>query len=132
MLMISSLGGLFAFAGYLLVSLVMLAVFTRVYTAATPYDEAAEIRAGHMAPAIALSGAMLGYTMPLLVASYAQAGFVEFLAWGVIAGLVQLGVFWLLHRLLPTMIETNNAAGALCIATASVCAGLINAASFLP
>jgi hypothetical protein len=41
-------------------------------------------------------------------------------------------VFKVLHGLLPRVIETNNAAGWTCFATASICAGLINAASFLP
>ena len=132
MLIASTIGGVLAFVGYLAVSLVMLAAFTRIYMLFTPYDEVTEIGAGHLAPAIALSGAMLGFTLPLLVASYTQAGFIDFAAWSVLSGIVQLGVFWLLHRLLPHVIETNNNAGALCFATASVCAGLINAASFMP
>lgn len=124
--------GLAMFAAYLGAGLGVLALFTRLYMWITPYDDVAEISAGHMAPAIALSGAMLGFTFPLLAASYAQSGFEDFVAWSVIACVVQLTVFWMLHWLLPRVIETNNPAGALCFAVASLCAGLINAASFVP
>ena len=123
---------LILFISYTTASLVLLAVFTRLYIWVTPYDEMADISNGRVAPAIALGGAMLGFTFPLLVASYLHSDMLEFLAWGFLACLVQLGVFWLLHGLLPRVIETNNAAGAICFAAASVCAGLINAASFIP
>ena len=39
---------------------------------------------------------------------------------------------WVMHRLLPRVIEANNSAGAICYAAASVATGLINAASFIP
>jgi putative membrane protein len=120
------------FAAYFASGLVMLAIFTRFYLWITPYDEGKEIRNGRMAPAIALTGAMLGFTFPMVVASYAHARFDEFLAWGAVSCIVQLLVFGALHRLLPRMIETNNAAGATCFAAASICVGLINAASFVP
>jgi putative membrane protein len=120
------------FAVYLVSSLAMLMLFTRLYIWITPYSEAKEIKAGEIAPAIALAGAMLGFTFPLLVASYAHGGFLDFLAWSAISCAVQLLVFKVLYALLPRVIETNNAAGALCFAAASICAGLINAASFLP
>jgi len=127
-----TLDGLLLFAAYLISSLAVLAGFTLLYMWVTPYDEMKEIKEGHLAPAIALSGAMIGFTFPLLVASYSHAGFADFLAWALIACIVQLLVFWLLHWLLPRVIETNNTAGALCFATASVCTGLVNAASFVP
>ena len=75
---------------------------------------------------------MLGFTFPLLVASYIHSSTLAYVAWSVVACVVQLGVHWAMYRLLPRAIETGNAAGAMCYATASVCAGLINAASFIP
>jgi putative membrane protein len=124
--------GLMLFGLYFAAGLVMLAVFTRLYIWVTPYDELNEISKAHLAPAIALAGAMLGFTFPLLVASYTHSNIFGFLAWGAVACLAQLLVFWVLHWLLPKVIETNNAAGATCFAAASICVGLINAASFIP
>jgi putative membrane protein len=123
---------LLLFATYLGAGLALLAGFTFLYMRITPYDEAAQIKDGEAAPAIALAGAMLGFTFPLLVASHVRSGFTDFIAWGLIACLVQLVVFWVLYWLLPRVIATNNSAGALCFATASVCAGLLNAVSFMP
>ena len=124
--------GFLLFVLYLCLSLILLTGFTWAYIKITPYDEAVDISAGKMAPAIALAGAMLGFTFPLLVASYTHSELYWFVAWALVASVVQLGVFWLMHALLPRVIETNNMAGATCFAVASVCAGLINAASFIP
>ena len=124
--------GLIWFLVYLAFSLGLLAAFTWAYIQVTPYDDIRDIHDGKLAPAIALAGAMLGFTFPLLVASYTHAEFLWFLAWALLACAVQLVVFGVLHRMLPRVIVTNNAAGATIFAAASVCAGLINAASFIP
>jgi putative membrane protein len=132
MAMFATFEGLLLFLAYLLTGLVVLTLFMALYMWVTPYDEAREIAEGHLAPAIALSGAMLGFTFPILMASYMHAEFLGFLAWAIIASVVQLLAFKGMYRLLPRVIETNNSAGALCFAVAAVCAGLINAASFMP
>jgi putative membrane protein len=128
---LQELSGVLFFVLYFAASIAMLAAFTWLYVHVTPYDEAKEISEGKLAPAIAMAGALLGFTFPLLVASYTHSSLVGFLAWGVLACLVQLFAFWVLHGLLPRVIETNNVAGATCFAAASVCVGLMNAASFI-
>ncbi len=125
----SGIGGFLVYFG---LSLALLVAFTMLYVRVTPYDEARDISNGNLAPAVALAGAMLGFTFPLLMASYTHSDLRGFLAWSVISCLTQLGVFWVLYRVLPNVIEANNVAGASCFATASVCAGLMNAASFMP
>ena len=125
----SGIGGFLVYFGF---SLALLVAFTMLYVRVTPYDEARDISNGKLAPAVALVGAMLGFTFPLLMASYTHSDLRGFLAWSVISCLTQLGVFWVLYRVLPNVIEANNVAGASCFATASVCAGLMNAASFIP
>lgn len=128
-----SFQGVYMFCLYLVLGVGLLAVFARLYTWITPYDESVDIAQGKLAPAIALSGALIGFTMPLLVASYTHASVLGFIIWGSLACLVQLLLFWLLaYKLMPRMIETNNPAGATCFAAASFCVGLINAASMLP
>ena len=127
-----SFEGLKLFALYLGLSLVMMAIFVRLYIWTTPYHEPTEIAKGKLAPAIALSGAMLGFTFPLLVASFSRSSVYGFVAWATLACFVQLLLFQVLYRLMPKSIEANNVASATCYASASVCVGLINAASFLP
>ena len=129
---LQGIDALLLFALYFATGVAMLAAFTWLYLRITPYDEAADISKGNMAPAVALAGAMLGFTFPLLVASYTHSNFVGFLAWGVLSCLMQLLAFWIMYWLLPRVIETNNVAGATCFAAASVCVGLVNAASFIP
>ena len=124
--------GFLLFAIYLAAGVAMLAAFTRGYMQITPYDEMKQIEEGQMAPAIALSGAVLGFTFPLLVASYTHTSFAGYLAWSGISCCTQLAVLWGMYRVLPRAIQSNNAAGATCYAAASIAIGLINAASFIP
>src|SRR5271165_6238604 len=91
--------GMLLFAAYLISSLIMLGLFTSLYIWFTPYDEGQDIKAGKLAPAVALAGAMLGFTFPLLIASYVRSGFTDFLAWSFVSCLVQLLVFRVLHVL---------------------------------
>ena len=109
-----------------------LAAFTWLYIQITPFNEAEDIATGRLAPAVALAGAMLGFTLPLVVASYTRIDLIGFMAWGFITCLVQLAVFRAMYWLLPRSIENNNVAAATCFAAASVCVGLLNAASFIP
>lgn len=127
-----SIESLTLFFLYLGLGLAMLAGFTKLYVWFTPYSEPEGIAKGDLAPAIALAGAILGFTFPLIVASYVRSGVLGFLAWGILACMVQLLLFKLLYWLMPRMIENNNVAVATCFAAASVCVGLINAASFIP
>jgi putative membrane protein len=124
--------GLKLFVLYLGLSLVMLTIFVRLYIWTTPYHEPTEIAKGKMAPAIALAGAMLGFTFPLLIASYSHSSVPGFIAWASLACFVQLILFQVMYWLMPKSIEANNVASATCYAAGSVCVGLINAASFLP
>lgn len=132
MAILNSLGNFALFIGYLMAGLALLVAFANLYLWVTPYDDMADIREGKLAPAIALSGAMLGFTFPILMSSYLHTTLLGFVLWGAIAGLVQLAVFWSMYRFMPKAIETNNVAGSTCFAVAAVCAGLLNAASFIP
>lgn len=123
---------LISFLLYFCSGVVLLAVFTRIYVWFTPYSEFVEIRAGKKAPAIALGGAMIGYTIPIVAASHAGVDFSEFMLWAVISGIVQLVCFKVLYGLLPRQIEADNQAVATFFAAASVSIGLINAFSLIP
>lgn len=132
MAILNSIESVLWFLTYLGFSLVMLGAFVLLYFQITPHEDMKLIHAGNISAAIALGGAMLGFTFPLLMASYLQATFIGFLVWSAIACLVQLAVFWALYYFMPRTIEVNNAAGAVVFAIVAVCAGLMNAASFIP
>ncbi len=127
-----SVPALLNFLLYTAASVVMLAAFTRLYIGITPYDEMAQIRASKKAPAIALAGAMLGFTLPLLAMSYIGINLVDFLIWSTVAMAVQLAVFKILYHAIPAEIEADNQAAAILFAGTSVCVGAINAFSLIP
>jgi putative membrane protein len=132
MALLKSVEAFLWFVTYLAFGLAMLALFARLYFIITPHDDMAMIHDGKVAPAIALGGAMLGFTFPLLMASYLHETFFGFAIWAAIACLVQLAVFRVIYLFMPRAIETNNIAGATVFGFAAVCAGLMNAVSFVP
>ncbi len=131
----STIPALHAFKMFLLYfmgSLGVLGAFVWIYIRVTPYDEFKQIREGKVGPAIALVGAMLGYTIPIVTMSYHGVHIQEFLLWAVIACVVQITCFKILYWALPKNIEPDNEAIAVLYAGTSVCVGLVNAFSLIP
>ena len=54
-----------AFFAYFGVAAVLIAAFLLVYVNVTPYQEFSLIRAGNVAAAVSLSGALFGFVMPV-------------------------------------------------------------------
>lgn len=117
---------------YTFASLVLLGIFGRIYQWLTPYHEQESIRAGKLAPAIALGGALIGFTFPLLSVSYHGVNFVDFLIWATVAGFIQILLFKALYWVIPMQVEEDNRAIALIYAVLAFCVGLINAFSLIP
>ena len=115
-----------AFMRYFASALVLLAVFVVAYVHLTPYKEFELIRRNNQAAAISLSGAILGFTFPLLSSIYYTQSLPEMALWAAITGLVQFAVF-LLMRSQAAQIEAGDTAPATLLATLSVAVGLINA-----
>ncbi len=120
------------FVLYSLTSLALLFVFARLYMWTTPYHEIDQIKAGRTAPAIALGGAAVGFTLPLLSASYNGVNFIDFLIWAGVAGVFQIILFKVLFWIIPMQIEEDNRAIATLYASMALCVGLINAFSLIP
>lgn len=127
-----TLAALGNFLLYTFSSLVLLAIFGKIYQWLTPYHEGESIKAGKIAPAIALGGALLGFTIPLLSVSYNGVNYVDFVLWAGIAGLFQIILFKALYWVIPMQIEEDNCAIATIYAILAVCVGLINAFSLIP
>ena len=117
---------------YTLTSLILLGVFGKIYQWMTPYHENEQIKAGKTAPAIALGGALIGFTCPLLSVSYHGVNFVDFLLWALVIGVLQIILFKALYWLMPMQIEENNNAIAIIYAVLAFCVGLICAFSLIP
>ncbi len=107
-------------------------IFKAVYRWITPHDEGALIRAGNPAAAIALGGALLGYVIPLASALAHTASLPEFVAWALLAGVIQIVTFWVVRRVaLPDVsarIERGEISTALYLLSISLAVGILNAA----
>ena len=117
---------------YTFSSLVLLGIFGKIYQWLTPYHEHEQIKAGKLAPAIALGGALIGFTLPLLSVSYHGVNYVDFLIWAGIVGVLQIILFKALYWLIPMQIEEDNKAIALIYSVLAFCVGLISAFSLIP
>ncbi len=117
---------------YTFSSLVLLGIFGKIYQWLTPYHEYEQIKAGKLAPAISLGGALIGFTLPMLSVSYHGVNYVDFLIWAGIVGVLQIILFKVLYWLIPMQIEEDNKAIAVIYAVLAFCVGLISAFSLIP
>jgi putative membrane protein len=126
-----SFAGFDDFLVYLAVSLVLLAVFVVLYIRVTPYREIALIREGNMAASFSLSGALLGFIVPLASAVQHSVGLVDMAIWGLIAMGVQIAAFVAVKLLIPSItqdIAAGKGAQGFFLGTLSLGVGLLNAA----
>jgi putative membrane protein len=130
--MLASISGLGAFLAYFATAAVLVAIYLVIYLLATAHDELALIRRGVTAAAIALGGSLIAFTLPLALAIYNAQGLLDCAVWGLVALIVQMGVYWAVRATLPEMsrqIEAGESAPAVFLAAASLAAGVINAAA---
>lgn len=116
---------------YIVSALVMLGIFTAVYTTVTRYKEFELIRQGNIAAVLSYGGALVGFSFTLCSSIAIHASFVMFLVWGVAAMVVQLVVYAVVARAirgLSEAIEENNIAMGGLIGSISLAAGVVNAA----
>lgn len=126
-----SLAGLPLFGLYFAAAIALLALFVAVYIRVTPYRELALIRAGNSAAALSLSGAILGFVLPLASAVAHSVNFADMLVWGVVALVVQVLAYLVARTLMPHLTEdipADKTAPALLLAALSVATGVLNAA----
>ena len=119
------------FLAYLATAIVLLVAFVMIYLYVTPYDEIALIRGNNTAAAISLSGALLGFAMPIANVIAHSDTLLDLVVWGVIAGVVQLLAWGVARVALPRLREAISAglvAPATFVAALSITVGLINAA----
>ncbi|WP_374653949.1 DUF350 domain-containing protein [Phenylobacterium sp.] len=110
--------------------------FKVIYQAVTPYRERDLIRQGNTAAAIALVGALIGYVLPLASALSHTVTLAEFVAWALLAGVIQIIAFTLVRVIaLPDVkarIENGEVAVGVYLAGVSVAVGVLNAACMTP
>ena len=119
------------FVAYFALGAGLTALFLALYSKLTPHREVALIRNGNSAAAVALTGGLLGFIVPLASVIAHSAAIVDLLVWGLIALIVQLGGFMAARIVLPGLpqaIEAGNLADAIFLAGLSLALGLLDAA----
>ena len=127
-----SLAGLPAFLLYFGLALALLVLFVAIYVTVTPYKELTLIREGNAAAAISLAGAVIGFVLPLARAVTQSVSALDLVVWGVIALVVQVGVFFVVGKILPRFVAAiteGRIAGGVLLAALAIGVGLLNAAS---
>lgn len=130
----ATLTGLLPFMAYFALGLAIMAAFMWIYTSLTPYDEIALVKANNAAAAIAWTGAILGFGIALSGALRESESLLEFLIWGVIAGIAQLLVFYAYRRFYPKLrerIEADEIASAIKLSGVAIAVGLLNASAMV-
>jgi putative membrane protein len=120
-----------AFIIHLAAALAMLAVFLFIYAMITPYREFQLIREGNVAAAISLSGAMVGFTIPLAKAIAQSGSLLDMLTWGGIALLIQLLSYAVARLMIPSIakdIPEGHIAQGTFLGMLSLTTGILNAA----
>ena len=128
------LSSLPAFATYFAVAIGLLAAFLGLYALITPYNELELIRAGNVAAATSLSGALLGIALPVAVAVAVSHNVFVMVGWGVVACAIQLIAFLAARLILPHLvadIPAGRQASAVFLAALSLGVGIINAACII-
>jgi putative membrane protein len=126
-----SFAGFDDFLVYLAVSLAYLALFVAIYIRVTPYREMQLIREGNMAASFSLSGAILGFIVPLASAVQHSVGLIDMAIWGLIAMLVQIVAFVVVKMCIPSItrdIPEGKGAQGFFLGSLSLGVGLLNAA----
>ena len=119
------------FLVYLALAVVLLAAFVSIYIRITPYREITLIREGNMAASFSLSGALLGFIVPLAAAVRHSVSLVDMALWGLVAMLVQIVAYVVVKVLIPSLTEdipANKTSTGFFLGSLSLGVGLLNAA----
>lgn len=123
--------GLPAFLAYFGSGVVMLAVFSVIYSLVTPQREFSLIQEGNAAAATAFLGALIGFSLPLASAAANSVSLIDFMIWAAIGAIIQLltfGAAALTQRELATRITRGEMSAGLWAGSIALVVGLLNAA----
>ena len=126
-----SIAGFPLFVLYFATAVALLALFAAIYVRVTVYRELSLIREGNIAAALSLSGALIGFALPLASAVAHSVNPLDMLVWGVVALVIQLAVYVAVGRLVPHFREAivaGRAAAAALLAALAIAIGILNAA----
>ena len=126
------LANLSEFSIFFVTAAVLTLLFVVIYTRVTRHDELALIKKNSTAAALAFSGSLIGFALPLASTMISSITVVEMVLWGVIALIVQVLVYLLIRLPMPRIserIEADEVAAGIWLGSCSIVGGILNAAS---
>lgn len=128
----SFLTSLSEFLIFFVAAAVLTILFVVIYTRVTRHNELALIKKNSTAAAVAFSGSLIGFALPLASTMINSVTVVEMVLWGLIALVVQVLVYLLIRLPMPRIserIEADEVAAGIWLGACSMVAGILNAAS---
>lgn len=119
------------FVRYVVVGFGLAGLFLLIYGLITPWREFTLIRAGNASAAVALVGALLGFSLPLANTIAHSVSLTDVVLWSLVALVVQVLVHVAMRLLLPDLkfaIESDRLSAGVTAGGFATCFGLINAA----
>ena len=117
------------------VAVVLTIIFMVIYWAVTKHNEFKLIKENSVAAAVAFSGAIIGFALPLVSVMVNSIGISDMVLWGGVALVVQIVVYFLVRLPMPRIserIEANEISAGIWLGSASLVGGMLNAASMTP
>ncbi len=125
-----------AFGIYWITSIFLLFLFTYLYVKLTPYNEVDLMNRGKVGPAIALSGAILGFALPIYSVVVHAGHFQEMVLWTLFSALAQFVAYIVCRTFLghsENMIHDDQGIpSSIVLGTVSFVLGLLTAACVTP
>ena len=107
-------------------------IFVVLYTRVTRHNELALIKKHSTAAALAFSGSLIGFALPLASTMINSVTVVEMVLWGLVALIVQVLVYLVIRLPMPRIserIEADEVAAGIWLGSCSIVAGILNAAA---
>ena len=127
------LSGLLKYIMYFILAIVFLLLFKLLYILITPNNDWKMIKDNqNTAASVALSGAVIGYSIAIASAAMNSVNIFDFMMWGAVAIIAQLLGFYLVRLLmlpkLASRIEQGEMSSAIVVGSVAISVGLLNAA----
>ena len=126
-----NLSDLTSFVKYFCTAVVLIMAYIGIYITITPHAEIKLIRENNYPAAIAFSGSLIGFSLPIAIIIAHSSTLLSCLIWGIIALTTQILVFYLARTLIPKIsdkIENGELSSGIWLGAASLTGGIINAA----
>ncbi|HJM91036.1 MAG: DUF350 domain-containing protein [Alphaproteobacteria bacterium] len=111
---------------------VLTLIFVVVYTRITRHNELTLIKQNSTAAALAFSGSLVGFALPLASTMIHSVTVVEMMLWGLVALVVQVLVYLILRLPMPRLserIDKGEVAAGIWLGSCSIVGGILNAAA---